>query len=135
MPSLLARWKGGDAARSDMTWDEYANLIQQFQFNGYTYQTGLQQTLAGTDTERPSSNFVGLASGAYASNGVVFACMLVRQLVFSSIRFRWQNLRDGKPSDTFGTQELAVLEEPWTGGTTQDLLSRMIQDADLAGNS
>ncbi|UGT65319.1 phage portal protein [Nocardia gipuzkoensis] len=135
MPSLLARWKGGDAARSDMTWDEYANLVQQFQFNGYTYQTGLQQTLAGTDTERPSNNFAGLASGAYASNGVVFACMLVRQLVFSSIRFRWQNLRDGKPSDTFGTQELAVLEEPWTGGTTQDLLSRMIQDADLAGNS
>jgi hypothetical protein len=135
MPSLLARWKGGDAARSDMTWDEYANLVQQFQFNGYAYQTGLQQTLAGTDTERPSNNFVGLASGAYASNGVVFACMLVRQLVFSSIRFRWQNLRDGKPSDTFGTQELAVLEEPWTGGTTQDLLSRMIQDADLAGNS
>ncbi|WP_454199580.1 phage portal protein [Nocardia sp. Marseille-Q1738] len=135
MPSLLARWKGADVERSDLTWDEYAQLLQQFQFNGYVYQTGLQQTLAGTDTERPSNNFVGLASSAYASNGVVFACMLVRQLVFSSIRFRWQNLRDGKPSDTFGTAELSVLEEPWTGGTTQDLLSRMIQDADLAGNS
>jgi hypothetical protein len=27
-----------------------------------------------------------------------------------------------------------VLEKPWTNGTTGDLLTRMIQDADLAGN-
>ena len=135
MASLLARLKGDLPARSNMTWDEYTQMLQQFQFNGYTYQAGLQQTLAGTETERPSNNFVGLASGAYASNGVVFACMLVRQLVFSSPRFRWQRLRDGKPSDTFGTQDLVLLERPWPGGTTQDLLSRMIQDADLAGNS
>lgn len=135
MASLLARLKGSGESRSGVTWDEYAQMLQQFQYNGYTYQTGLQQTLAGTSTERPSNNFVGLASGAYASNGVVFACMLVRQLVFSSIRFQWQNLREGSPSDTFGTPELSVLEEPWSGGTTQDLLSRLIQDADLAGNS
>ena len=30
---------------------------------------------------------------------------------------------------------LAPLESPWPGGTTQDLLVRQIQDADLAGNS
>ena len=135
MTNLITRLKGGSRSAPDLTWDQYANLIQQFQFNGYTYQTGMTQTLAGTDTERPSNNFVGLASSAYAANGVVFATMLVRQLVFSSIRFRWQRLRDGKPSDTFGTKDLGLLERPWVGGTTQDLLSRMIQDADLAGNS
>lgn len=136
MASLLARLKGGERSVPVITTiDDYAALLQQFQFGGYTYQTGLQQTLAGTDTERPSNNFAGLASGAYAANGVVFACMLVRQLVFSSPRFRWQRLRDGKPSDTFGSAELGLLERPWIGGTTQDLLSRMIQDADLAGNS
>lgn len=136
MASLLARLKGGERSIPVVqSWDDYAALLQQFQFGGYTYQAGLQQTLAGTDTERPSNDFVGLASGAYASNGVVFACMLVRQLVFSSVRFRWQRLRDGKPSDTFGSADLGLLERPWPGGTTQDLLSRMIQDADLAGNS
>ncbi|WP_330253131.1 phage portal protein [Nocardia sp. NBC_00565] len=136
MASLLERFKGGERSVPIVTTiDDYAAMLNQFQFGGYSYQTGLQQTLAGTDTERPSNNFVGLASGAYAANGVVFACMLVRQLVFSSPRFRWQQLRDGKPSDTFGTADLGLLERPWPGGTTQDLLGRMIQDADLAGNS
>jgi phage portal protein BeeE len=59
----------------------------------------------------------------------------VRQLVFSSIRFRYQRLQDGAPSKMFGDMSLSILEKPWVGGTTQDLLSRMIQDADLAGNS
>lgn len=136
MASLLERLKGSERSVPIVTTiDDYAAMLNQFQFGGYSYQAGLQQTLAGTDTERPSNNFVGLASGAYAANGVVFACMLVRQLVFSSPRFRWQALRDGKPSSTFGTADLSLLERPWPGGTTQDLLGRMIQDADLAGNS
>jgi phage portal protein BeeE len=35
----------------------------------------------------------------------------------------------------FGSASLGVLEQPWIGGTTQDLLTRVIDDADLAGNS
>ena len=66
---------------------------------------------------------------------VVFACMLVRQLVFSSVRFTYQRMRSGAPSDLFGTAHLQILERPWVGGTTQDMLARMIQDADLHGNS
>lgn len=119
-----------------MTLDEYGQMVSMYMQSGLGYQTpSLMQTLAGSGTERPTDNFQGLASQAYASNGVVFACMLVRQLVFSSIRFQWQRLRNGKPSDTWGDQTLKLLERPWPGGTTQDLLVRMIQDADLAGNS
>lgn len=121
-----------------MNVDEYAQLYNQFSFNGIGYGYGpatVQQTLAGQVTEMAPNTFVGLASHAYQSNGVVFACMLVRQLVFSSVRFRYQRIRDGKPSDMFGTKDLRLVERPWTGGTTQDMLSRMIQDADLAGNS
>lgn len=130
----------GDRPEQRMTVDEYAQLFNQFSFNGIGYGFGggmpqIQQTLAGQTTEMAPNNFVGLATHVYQANGPVFACMLVRQLVFSSIRFRWQRLRDGKPSDTFGTKDLAILEKPWKGGTTQDMLSRMIQDADLAGNS
>lgn len=116
--------------------DEYGQMLSLYAQSGLGYQTpSLMQTLAGTGTERPADNFQGLAAQAYASNGVVFACMLVRQLVFSSVRFQYQRFLNGKPSDTFGDQTLALLERPWPGGTTQDLLSRMIQDADLAGNS
>lgn len=119
---------------SRMTVDDYANLLNQFQFGGLWYG-GLQQTMAGVPVEPPVADFVGRASQAFGGNGVVFACMLVRQMVFSTVRFRWQRLRDGKPSDTFGSADLALFETPWPGGTTQDLLSRTIQDADLAGNS
>lgn len=140
--TLLDRLAAGRAAPARMNTDEYIGLYNTFSYGGVGYgytgslSTGVQQTLVGGDTiEMAPNTFVGLASQAYASNGVVFACMLVRQLVFSSIRFRWQRLRDGKPSDTFGSSELGILERPWIGGTTQDMLSRMIQDADLAGNS
>jgi phage portal protein BeeE len=136
MANLLSRMKATERSSRDMSFDQYAAMLGQFQFNGLTYGSpGMQQTLAGTATEMPTNNFIGLASQAYASNGVVFACMLVRQLVFSSIRFQFQQILNGKPSKTFGDQTLGVLERPWPGGTTQDLLSRMIQDADLAGNS
>lgn len=136
--TLLDRLRGGRPAQR-MTTDEYIALYNQFSFNGLSYPisgaTGVQQTLAGGDVEPAPQSFAGYTAGAYEANGVVFACMLVRQLVFSSVRFRWQRLRDGKPSDTFGSSELSILERPWIGGTTQDMLSRMIQDADLAGNS
>ncbi len=118
--------------------DGYAELLNSFAFGGLGYglnSGGIHQTLAGNTVETGSDAFVSLATQAYGANGPVFACMMVRQLVFSSVRFRWQRLRDGKPSDYFGSRDLGILERPWTGGTTQDMLSRMIQDADLAGNS
>ena len=133
--SLLDRITAGRTP-ARMTLDDYGQL-----FNSYTYGLNfgqpptMFQTLAGSRTERPSNTFEGLAAQAFAANGVVFACMMVRQLVFSSIRFQFQRFVNGKPSETFGDRTLSVLERPWPGGTTQDLLSRMIQDADLAGNS
>ncbi len=133
--NLLDRIAGGArrSERGSINIDEYARLISQYAA-GYQ-QPQLIQTQPGEATEQPVPTFEGLARGAYAANGVVFACMLVRQLVFSSVRFQFQQLRNGSPSDLFGTPDLRILERPWTGGTTQDLLSRMIQDADLAGNS
>lgn len=137
--NLLDRLKGGTRSAAvdleRMNLDEYVKLLNQYSLqSGYMAPT-FQQTLAGDATERPSNSFVGLAQEAYAANGVVFSVMLVRMLVFSSIRFTYQNLRNGAPSDLFGTSDLRILERPWQGGTTQDLMTRMIQDADLAGNS
>lgn len=128
MPSLIQRLRGGDAARSLSF--PYAPGTY-----GWGYGDGGYQSTLATKTEQVSSGFAGLAALAHGANGVVFACMSTRQYVFSAARFRFQRLRDGKPSDMFGTPALQLLETPWVGGTTQDLLSRMIQDADLAGNS
>lgn len=138
--NLLDRIKGGGGASERSGVDDYVAMLNQFSFNGVGYgygglSGGVQQTLKGPATEMAPNTFKGLASQAYAANGVVFACMLVRMLVFSSVRFRWQSIVNGKPSDMFGTPELAALERPWVGGTTQDLLVRTIQDADLAGNA
>lgn len=118
-----------------MTVDEYVAQLNQFSSGFWTPGGGMWQTLGHEMAETPANTLEGYARGAFESNGVVFACMLVRQLVFSSVRFQWQRLKDGSPSETFGTPELGILERPWVSGTTQDLLSRMIQDADLHGNS
>ena len=120
-----------------MTFDEYVGLLNAFSFGGNGYSGGVQQTLVGGDeaVERSGETFAGLVHSAYAANGVVFACMLARQMAFSSVRFQWQTLNNGRPSKMFGTKSLEVLERPWVGGTTQDLLTRVINDADLAGSS
>ncbi|UQE74200.1 phage portal protein [Gordonia sp. PP30] len=134
--NLLDRIAGGRRPeRSGMNLDEYVKLLNQSALNSGYMQPALQQTMSGEATERPPATFEGMARNAYAANGVVFACMLVRQLVFSSVRFTYQRLRDNRPADLFGTPALRILERPWNGGTTQDMLSRMIQDADLQGNS
>lgn len=85
--------------------------------------------------ERPLTlDFEAKIRHAYKSNGPIFALMLVRQMVFSEARFQFRQMRNGRPGELFGTPALAPLETPWPGATTGDLLSRMLQNADLEGN-
>lgn len=137
--NLFTRLMGG--SRSIETIDDYIELYNTFYNNGIGYNYGMttpgvQQTLGGETVEPAPNNYVGLAQHAYGANGPVFSCMLVRMLVFSSIRFEWQRMLEGKPSDTWANdRQLRILQRPWGNGTTQDLLVQMIQDADLAGNA
>jgi hypothetical protein len=107
--------------------DDVASVMR----NGGYY---LHQTMPSSDREEIEGNFRGLVQGAYASNGVVFACILTRLMLFSEARFQFQQMRGGQPGDLFGTQELAMVERPEPGKTTGDLLARAITDIDLAGN-
>lgn len=93
-----------------------------------------QQTLSGQNVESTPQGLIGYAQGAYAGHGPVFSLMAIRMSVFSSIMFCWQRLRQGKPSGTFVTPELRILDRPFVGGTTQDMLMGQIVDADLTGN-
>lgn len=107
---------------------------QMLNFGGLGYPF-LQGGTLVQGREEIDSSFRGWVEGAYKRNGVVFACIALRARVFSEARFRYQQLRGGRPGDLFGTPDLDILETPWTNATTGDLLARMLLDADLAGNA
>jgi len=132
--NLIRRSNGSStppAQGSRLTLDEWANY---FTFNNNTYTTQYPNTTYGKTVEEVPGDYSTYVELAYKQNGVVFACMLVRQLLFSEARFNFRRFRQGRPGELFGTDALRILEQPWANGTTGDLLTRMIQDADLAGN-
>lgn len=86
------------------------------------------------DKETIEGDFPGLVRGVYQNNGVVFACLMTRFLLFSEARFIFQELRGSRPSDLYGTPALQILERPEPGMTTGDLLTVALLDADLAGD-
>ena len=146
MPNLLQHLRGRTVApaapvRHVTSVDDYLQTINQLEFayNGISYTPNQLSGLTGTYGQVPheaiSDQFESYCQAAYAANGVVFAVMLARKLAFSAVRFQWQRINKGRPSEMFGSASLAMLEQPWIGGTTQDLLARVIDDADLAGNS
>jgi hypothetical protein len=85
-----------------------------------------------SNREEIENDFEGYVAGAYKASGPVFSVIAARQYVFSEVVFKFRNKSDGK---LFGSTALDLLENPWPGGTTGELLARMEQDASLAGNS
>lgn len=129
--NLLQRLIGpGGALRYSL--DDYAADVASFL---YSAGPALQQTYTGSKQERANYDLAGTGQTAYRANGIVFACQVTRLMLFSEARFQFQQMRAGRPGDLFGTADLQILEKPWPNGQTGDLLARMIQDADLAGNA
>lgn len=124
---LFHRLLGGTPERGrSLSWDDYQGL---FSFDGLSYPF-LKTSMGSINEEQIAST----ATAAYHSNGIVFALTLARLQVFSQARFQWTRFQGGSPTDLFGDRELQVLERPWPGGTTSDLLARMEVDVSLAGN-
>lgn len=123
---LRRRKTSADEARS------FDDLLSFMSFGGLGYPF-VQTSLQG-DKESIEASFLGYVRGAYKSNGIIFACMLSRMLLFSEARFQFRNIQGGRPGRLFGNADLQILEKPWANATTGDLLTRAIQDADLAGN-
>ena len=107
-----------------------ADLAKAYSDGSYLYTTSpfLRQ-------EELEHSFVDYVQNAYKASGVVFACQMARTRVFSQARFQWAEFTGAKPGKLFGNQDLVLLERPWPNGSTNELLARMIQDADLAGNA
>jgi hypothetical protein len=106
-----------------MDWAKMFKPGGQVAFGGSKYR--------GYQTSSSSSS----AGAYYDCNSVVFAVTTNRILLFSEARFQFQQMRNGKPGDLFGTEALSSLEEPWAGATTRDLLSIAELDVACYGNS
>ena len=90
---LIRRLAGGKKAAFGGTgngWDSGNFWAKPFGFLGKG-TTG--------DREWVENDFVGYVQQIYKDNGVAFACIQTRALVFSEARLVFQRLRDGKPSD------------------------------------
>ncbi len=87
-------------------------------------------------TEGLEHDFDTYVNQAYKDNGIIFSCILARQLVFSEARFQYRQRIIGRPGKYFGGPLLSILEKPFgPGSSTGDLLMRMESDASLAGNA
>lgn len=84
--------------------------------------------------ESVGDSFEDYVTQAYKANGVVFTCVMVRQLALAEARFQFQRLENGRPGELFDDPSLSILHRPGRGQTTGELISRMEQDASLAGN-
>lgn len=130
----MARVPAGGERATDVAPLSLEQWAAAFQYQGLSYPFALRNSSLGGNQEPIPQDFVGLARGAYRGNGVVFACMLARMLLFTEARFQFRRLRSGTPGKLFGTPALRPLEQPWPGGDTGALLTRAIVDVDLAGN-
>lgn len=107
--------------------DDLAELVS---FGGMTYPL-TQTTMGPLDQESVGTTPVG----AITASSPVFALVLARMQAFSQARFQWTRFTGSQAGDLFGTPELTVLEQPWPGGTTSDLLARMEIHVSGAGNA
>jgi phage portal protein BeeE len=112
----------GTERGQQLSWDDYLRLWEQFGFNGVQYMV-------------PGAQLADLTALQGQKNPIVAACVSVRALVFSEIRFAFQRYSAGRPGDFYGTPALSVLERPWPSASTGDLLARMEVDVSLYGNS
>jgi len=96
--------------------------------------SGITTSYGVDKAEQIGDSFASYVCSGLQGNGVIWSIERVRVSVFSECRFQFQNFYKGRPADLYGTQDLQLLERPWAGGTTGDLLARMILDADMAGN-
>jgi phage portal protein BeeE len=135
--NLLDRIRGRQLpARQISTLDDYAALMaNQLVYSGNSYSGSVQSLYDNVPVERIATNLESYTNAVFQQSGVLFSVIAVRALVFSGVRFMWQQLKGGKTGELFSSADLKVLQNPWQGGTTQDLLLRMELDASLAGNS
>lgn len=108
--------------------------LAAFQFNGSMYPI-LNQTLPGVGQSEIYPTMIGVTDGALKSDSIVFTCIGKHMKVFGEARLQYQPLGSYMPGDLYGKPSLKILEEPWPGGTTRDLLTLMDLYEQVGGNA
>ena len=127
----------------------YQNFLtpSYFNYGGSMYPYGLSQIAPGLAQTWGSGKIAEVSrtlpaySAILRSSPPAFAAEMVRALVLSGARFVFRRKFGARsaPAESrthlFGTPALKLLEEPWPGATTGELLTRMEWHAGLAGAS
>lgn len=133
----IVRWNPPAPARHIERWGNpsfqaWADAFLTFQ--GQIYGPGYTTSYGHQKVEPVVDSFLGYLTGAYKANGIIFAVSMARARPFSEISFKFRRYgQTGGGNDLFGNPDLAILENPWPGGTTQSLLMRAEQDVTAAG--
>lgn len=132
---VLREWLGGEKTPEPAPSMGVAVRDDGFLFQGMKYDV-FGNTSYGTSRAEPiSDDFEVLVQAALFQDSVVSALESTRFMVFAEARFLFQRLVQGRPGELWGDGSLSILESPWPGGTTGDLLARMQLHADFAGNA
>lgn len=115
------------------SWSAMDDLLSYYAASGGGWPF-LQTTWSRSPEEKIPADFAGIVESIYKRNGVVAACMFVRLSIFSQARFAFRKRVAGRPAEIVAG-DLSLLERPWGNARTPELLSRVINDADLVGNS
>jgi hypothetical protein len=67
--------------------------------------------------------------------GPAFSVLDRRISILGEVRFTFQAFDKGKPDRMFSDERLAILERPWSGGSSRLLLAAMELDIAVSGNS
>jgi hypothetical protein len=102
-------------------------------FQGQLYGPGMMTTQVGERAEPIPASFCGYADAGYKSASVPFSVSMARARLFSEARFKFRRKGSIGGANLYGNRDLEILENPWPGGSTQDLLIRAEQDVTLAG--
>ena len=116
--------------------DEAREVGLTFGYGGVRFPLlGPNLTSPTQKQEQPEVNYVSFATQVLGGCPPVYAAYQSRAMIFSQARFKWRQEEKGRPVRLFGDKSLFLLERPWPGGTTGELLTRIEQDVTLSGNA
>lgn len=114
--------------------DRLNNRYRSGYWEGMASGASVLTVHSGMDPKREAGlqSIASAARQAYETNGVVFACTLVRMMMLAEASFKFRALND---KHLFGNPDLELLEYPWRNATAGELWARMEQQSSLFGNA
>lgn len=127
--TLLRGHPAPEVSRYDVSW-----FIEQLN-SPYAMVAPSSTSRFGQPVEDIENSFTAYVRQGYKNNGVIFAIILARLLLFAEARFAYRAIGDdGMPGALSADESLGPLRKPWPNGTAGELLARAEQDASLGGN-